>query len=62
MKKRKMISLILAAAFSAALFVGCDSMNAETSGENGNTAGSSDHPVITMNGRIVICPVLRLST
>ncbi|MBP0983383.1 MAG: hypothetical protein J6A19_06620 [Oscillospiraceae bacterium] len=49
MKKRKMISLILAAAFSAALFVGCDSMNAETSGENGNTAGSSDHPVITMN-------------
>lgn len=38
MKKRKMISLILAAAFSAALFVGCDSMNAETSGENGNTA------------------------
>lgn len=49
MRKHKMISLILAAAFSATLFVGCDSKNAETSGENVNTAGSSDHPVITMN-------------
>ncbi len=47
MKKRKIFTLVLTAACTALLLIGCGAKNGKTAGEKQNASG--DHPVITMN-------------
>ncbi len=50
MKKQRILSLLLAAACTAALLAGCGGQqSAGSSDQPGDTASNSDHPVITMN-------------
>ena len=49
MRKKRILSLLLAAACTAALLAGCGGKQSTDQADTPDTANNSDHPVITMN-------------